>query len=509
MKKSAASLLTGLLAALVASGTGAEPVVTRVDRDGADAFRIDFTGPTNHWYYVQVADRLDEPHWRNPCVIWSTGVTAVSFWEGATRSSVFRILQDPIPTAHVARYRNLHSNLFAFADRVAALPPKTNEPHTALGLPSLLSNGNRGWTLLTATNRTRMLSECDRYHEMGAGVLKLDITYPLLTPSFHQQLANQPGYGWYAGITVTNYLLVYAELIQRARSNGMAIAIEHSSLIPSYSVIDPFFYYDEIRALGADAGRQRYRAERSAECELIMQWLAPDFFSVVLEPDAQNTHFGGFDLQPLMYPEQWQSYVQQVVDDLAVLFPMQDTRMGAGLGTWEDETYKDLFIAVTNLHYVDLHIYPLANSDTHYLTNMIQWCDDVMAAGKRVSIGEAWLYKASAEDMQNGNAFHDEVYARDLYGFWEPLDIAFIQVVDQFARKQDMLFLAFFWPNYLFGYVDYTTGFQLDPGQTPDDLPPSVRLGMADDILMDALSVPQPFYTETGRVMQRLFSQGE
>jgi hypothetical protein len=484
------------------------PAITNLQVLPGGTCRLSFSGTPGWRYHLQVTDSLLSPAWRSALSFPLSGSSGEFTWAMHEAQEFFRLWEQPVPTNHLARYLDIEFNLRVFSNAVGQLPWRVATPQTKLGLPSMYSNGNRGWSLLTATNRARMLAEVDCYHELGIQVLKLDITYPLLTAAFHQNLANQPGYGWYAGIGVTNYLEVYSQLVARARSYGMRILVEHSSLIPSYAVMDPAFYYDEIRALGAALGRQRYRAERGAECQIIMDRLQPDYFSIVLEPDAQNTHFGNFGQQPLMFPAEWQSYVEDTATAIRTGYSSNEVALGAGLGTWEASTYKDLFRDVDALDYIDFHIYPLADTNRHFLTNMLTWCADVIGAGKSVSIGEAWLYKASAADMAGGNAFHDEVYARDLYSFWEPLDAGFVQATVECARKENMLFLAFFWPNYLFGYKNYTTDFVLGPGETPDDLPPSVRLNIADSILSEAVFQEHPHFTEPARVLLRHLQNG-
>ena len=50
-----------------------------------------------------------------------------------------------------------------------------------------------------------------------------------------------------------------------------------------------------------------------------------------------------------------------------------------------------------------------------------------------------------------------EVFARDAFSFWEPLDEKFISVIVKLARRQEFTFTfaSFFWNKYLFAYLDY------------------------------------------------------
>jgi hypothetical protein len=68
-------------------------------------------------------------------------------------------------------------------------------------------------------------------------------------------------------------------------------------------------------------------------------------------------------------------------------------------------------------------------------------------------IGESWLYKVSEEELQTGVGFQ-EVFGRDAYSFWEPLDVLFMQTAVELAQASGVRLLSFFWSNYLFAYVD-------------------------------------------------------
>jgi hypothetical protein len=42
-------------------------------------------------------------------------------------------------------------------------------------------------------------------------------------------------------------------------------------------------------------------------------------------------------------------------------------------------------------------------------------------------MGEAWLYKAGVSELSPGNIVNSqEIYSRDVYSFWSPLDRQFL-----------------------------------------------------------------------------------
>jgi hypothetical protein len=80
--------------------------------------------------------------------------------------------------------------------------------------------------------------------------------------------------------------------------------------------------------------------------------------------------------------------------------------------------------------------------------------DLAKAAGRKVIIGEAWLYKATPDELEAGISYQ-EVYMRDVYSFWQPLDILFLRTMIRLARAEEFEYLSFFWSGYFFGYLEY------------------------------------------------------
>ncbi len=102
-----------------------------------------------------------------------------------------------------------------------------------------------------------------------------------------------------------------------------------------------------------------------------------------------------------------------------------------------------------------LHIYPI-NRD--YPAHAIENADAARAANKRVVIGETWLYKAGERDPSTSsgrNATEEDVFVRDVYSFWSPLDAKQLTLIAQFARHKQIEFLSPFWTRYFYGYLDY------------------------------------------------------
>lgn len=159
----------------------------------------------------------------------------------------------------------------------------------------------------------------------------------------------------------------------------------------------------------------------------------------------------------------------QVVDRLAKDVPGHRTLLGAGAGTWESPLYFEGYARIKDLQYVDLHIYPLSNGVQDYVQRAADWSRNVrrIDASKKVVIGEAWLYKAGVRELRQ-TAMNKTVFSRDVHGFWEPLDVKFLQVLERLATTERMDFYAPFWTRYFFAYVD--TPLKELTGLTPDQL---------------------------------------
>jgi len=78
----------------------------------------------------------------------------------------------------------------------------------------------------------------------------------------------------------------------------------------------------------------------------------------------------------------------------------------------------------------------------------------VHAGGKQVAIGEAWLYKASDAELAQG-VYHDDIFLRDAYDFWAPLDSRFLWDMVNYSHAEGLAFLSPFWSKFFHAYLDY------------------------------------------------------
>lgn len=120
-------------------------------------------------------------------------------------------------------------------------------------------------------------------------------------------------------------------------------------------------------------------------------------------------------------------------------------------GPSSDPVLMILFLVkIEQLDYIDLHIYPIQRDFVIKRVGRIAR----IAAGhnKKISIGEAWLYKAYQDEF--GRIKPTKAFARDVYSFWQPLDSMFIEMLVGLSRRANAEFCSLFWMKYLYGYID-------------------------------------------------------
>lgn len=356
-----------------------------------------------------------------------------------------------VPPAYVAVYEELAGEL----DRLDALVTTAwdGSLHDVAFAAALSpANGNAGIALLHPLIRHRVTECLDAFATMGISTVKIDITYPMLSPAFHDHLASIiPDYT----ATDDDVLAFYSDVARDIRSRGFGLHVEHSTMLAGYTVTDPTSYFDEIRALGATAARQRYEDERAAEAARIVGAVSPDRLTLLDEPETQNRAFGLVGSTKLYTPEQWEAYVRHAAARCEAAHPEHGTLLGAGMGTWETG-YVDRFAAMVELDYVDVHVYPLRTSFTSYVERLLKWTERVRSIdpSKGITVGEAWLYKATTAEVEGG-ADDLQIYARDVWSFWEPLDQHFLEVLAKVCHHARIDVFAPFWTGYLFAYLEH------------------------------------------------------
>lgn len=368
------------------------------------------------------------------------------------------------PKKYQDLYRELDSQLSAFERQ---LPPRSSGTAPIRAATLLSANCHRGEFILSDAQRQATLRELDALKTLRAQGIVLEICYPLLTPAFRDP---QP------------FIEYYSNLANEVRLRGMQLIVEHNSLLPAYASVDVRPYYRKLT-------KQRFGRERFAELKAIVSALNPDYLTLVSEP---RTHTAGLNLTV----SDWRTYLQRSVDMLLEQLGSSSTLLGAGSGLWDDFEYVQAFAGIKGLSYIDLHLYPLSTGGESNLERLLAWPDRIraIAPGKRIIMSELWLYKAGAGERFNSVA-DPAVFARDVYGFWAPLDQKFLRVVGIAAREKGIELVAPFWSRYFFAYLDYN-----DP--LTFNLRPSALLNLASQRAYAAILKDR--HTDTGLAFRHM-----
>ena len=373
-------------------------------------------------------------------------------------------LAQGVPKKYQSLYRELDARLSEFQRQ---LPSRSSRAAPIRAAALLGADCHRGEFILTDTQREATLRELEALARLGADGIVLDICYPLLTPGFRDP---QP------------FIEYYANLANEVHVRGMKLVVTHSSLLPAYASVDVRPYYIKLT-------KQRFMRERYAELKAILLATTPDYLTLVSNPSAQSA---GLNLTL----NDWRAYVQRSVDALTEQLGSFPTLLGAGVGLWDDFSYAQAFTEIKGLAYIDLHLYPLTSNGQSNLERLLTWPDRIRAidTSKRIILGELWLYKAAA-DQRFTSAADPSIAARDVFGFWAPLDSKFLSAVNAAAREKGIELVAPSRSRYLFAYLDYNdpNSFQL----RPLDL-----LNLAGQRANAAIAKGQ--YTETGHAFRKM-----
>ncbi|HSL21971.1 MAG TPA: hypothetical protein VK886_10580 [Vicinamibacterales bacterium] len=363
-----------------------------------------------------------------------------------------------------SEYETLYSELSSHLDRFSATI-KSGASRPLFAAELLPANGNRGEALLVEQTFPGTVLYLDRLQKMGLQGVTIQMPYPLLAPGYPRS----EEYWKY-------YRRVAAEVRRRglkllAKSGLVFTEKEISPVMPDYSRVS----WDE------------YLAARSQIAARIAAEIAPDYLTFLNEPSTEAMVLG----KPAQPASRYRAFVRDTLGRIRTRGGSSRTLLGAGAGTWDNVEFIRT-LAATRLDYIDLHVYPLASRGADFLERAREMARIARRARKRVVIGEFWLYKAAAREL-TGAPVHVEMFGRDTFGFWSPLDARMFETVAAFASAEGVDYVSAFWSKYFFASLDYERLGSYPPGSL---LRESDRQA-AQNILANVLS-------DTGRAYQRV-----
>ncbi len=336
--------------------------------------------------------------------------------------------EDAIPVEFRALYYELLSQMTEFEN---IFPTPTNENHDPVFAAELLAaNSNRGEDLLQPGGIIGAFLELDRLEELGVEGVVIAVNFPLFYPPFHTDQAEHDA-----------YLDFYKKIAESVNSRGMKLIIE-SHFIFTQKGISTFNLTDFYN----DLSLAEYLSGRLQTIITIGDELHPDYLTITIEPDTETLQTG----KPVNDVTIQTEFVNEVLNEL-VESQITDVKIGAGVGTWHPK-YKEFTtsFANTDVDYIDTHVYPI-NRD--FFERVLTIADIAQSKGKPITMSEAWLYKTAETEL--GSVTETDMFARDVFSFWAPLDQKFLEVIAKLAYVEEFEFVSPFWTKYFFAYLDY------------------------------------------------------
>ncbi len=352
---------------------------------------------------------------------------------GLTRSG---LAQTPpsIPSQYADAYNNMNASLASFDTTVKAAwngsPSPVSYSAQLLSANSALTSNLLGANYYSYT----VLSELNDLQALGVKSITFHLDFPTLLPSYYSNPADYQG-----------YLSFYTTLVAEIRSRGLKVIIENTtgSAYPGTNAASFIPYFQSL-------DWPTYMSQRAQLAANIAKLLQPDYMVLTAEPDTEANGTGQVNAGTVSGNTQMVQGMIAAVRGAGV----SNVHLGAGCGTWHP-SYIQFVQSFTTLplDFIDMHVYPVNKNN---LPNALTAVGMIQAAGKQASMSEMWAYKESDAEYSQGLSY-TTIYARDVYSFWGPTDIAFLQTMSDFANYGKFVFITPFWSHYLAAYLDYNS----------------------------------------------------
>ncbi len=321
------------------------------------------------------------------------------------------IVQPAVPANYQAAYSALAEAIERFDARLNRESNGTRHP-VVHGANLFLANCHRGEELLAPQAIGGVALVLDQFQRLGIQGVTIALNYPLVMPDFPSAGTSRAGEYW----------SFYERVAAEVRARGMKLNIESGVMFGSggFTPLPVASYYAAVR--GRVDPLQAYTQGRIYVLSEIARRLRPDSLAFGAEPDVAASLVG---LPQIADPAFNQSFATQVVQALKPISPA--TSLATGVGTWLPNAAElvERYGSVAQLDHIDLHIYPVHSGMLDRASDLAR---QAHALGKRVFVSEAWLYKEHRAQLGSGDVWA-EVLSRNVYDFWEPLDVRFHEVL--------------------------------------------------------------------------------
>ena len=376
-----------------------------------------------------------------------------------------------IPSVYQDLYNQLNGDIGDFRGAVAG----GSKSPVVFAAQLTDANCNNGPALLQPASFALVQNEILLLKAIGVKAVSVEVSYPMLDPAFFNFIG-QPGYQ-------AQFTTFYANVAAAIRAQGLQVIVESQSMIPTglQSTWD-----GGLQGYYATLSFPAYQNARAQAAGLVAQTMRPDYFVLQEEPDTEAV-------------QSTQSSVGTVSGSTSMLNAsvtaarqanVAGMKIGAGLGSWLQQ-YQLFANSFTRRHcgetvsgqiqpclsqpldFLDLHLFPI-NEHTvdcttppnpkpcaapNFWQNAMTILSTANAAGLPMTISQTWLRKVRDSEWLQIDG--DVQEAREAYSFWAPLDLAFLQAVQDLANYARMLFVVPFNTQSFSAYITWTAGTAL------------------------------------------------
>jgi uncharacterized protein (TIGR03437 family) len=283
-------------------------------------------------------------------------------------------------------------------------------------------------------------SEIQSLQALGVTTVSLGIDFPVLYQPFFTYLGTPDDY--------QSYLTFYKQVAALIRAAGMRMVVNagpmYTGVLTGNSGLNVAPYYQTLNS-------SEYITARTRQIVTIAEEIQPDYLVVAQEPDNEASTAGQPSLATAAgFSSMVDTFLTQL-DDAG----LTGTYVGAGIGTWltNGSSFIKALAANPRLNFIDLNVFPI-NDDL--LDTTATLIDQAAASGKPVTISSAWLEKRADSEYPAANIAADpNIFSRDPFSFWAPLDQQFLSELVKLAWWKHLALLSPYWSDYFHTYLPY------------------------------------------------------
>ncbi len=376
-------------------------------------------GAVGTWFFFA------RPASGNSSFLGSSSLSIASSSSQGTACSNVAQYDESIPPAYQSMYMTLSQILDNFNQTLNENPSAAS--HGVIYATELLpADSNIGERLFAPQAMQGVINYLDAIQKLGIDGVTIDISYPILTPTF-------PNYD--------QYLTFYENVVQQVRERGMKIDIESETpLLVGY----PGLSLGSVNY--ANLTYSTYVSEDRAMIQTVISDLHPDYLNIGTETDTLQFLL---NYPEISTPQGWGTYINSLLTGLN----KGSTKINVGIGSWDPISYLYATLNDSAIDAIDVHIYPVYGN---YLSVLTQIGQLSRGYGKPIVIDEMWLHKST---MNEGHNFATDagISARNMYAFWVPLDEEFLKVMAIYSQVYNVAFISPFESTYFFAYLNYTS----------------------------------------------------